>query len=346
MGNKFNLKYYDHRISSGEFLQESSENFNNKTISNVMVLGNQNNSRDINEYVFNNVIFKNVTFMYGKFNNCVFNNCKFNNCDIFDYCVKRNTFNACHFDNISFFNNTDVIYNKFIGCTGNIGNYFARDVRHNIFMNMDFSGFLPFYLALGSEIRWHSNYFINTTVNVNALKNVSENVEEIFSGCGFFLHGQRVMDCDMYPCLNDYDEFLVVQEMYGEMGSIRIDLKGVDDITKLNLISNCFVNIQVGNVLRGIETDHDGNIIPLKIGKISAYTVPNPRPIKIVDNRGYVLNEGVIKNISFTDRYIPECGDVYDYGYDGIKLKSCNEESNILNPDNYSCRALVRKQSD
>ena len=343
MGNKFILKYYDHRIESGDFLLEICKNVNNKTISNIMILGNLNNPRDIEGYVFDNVTFINVTFMYGRFNNCEFNNCKFINCDIFDYCVKRNTFNACHFDNVNFFNNTDVIYNKFISCTGNIGNYFARDVRHNIFMNMDFSGFLPLYLALGSEIRWHSNYFINTTVNVDALKKVSEKVEGIYSGCGFFLHGQRIMDCDMYPCLNDYDEFLIVQEMYGEIGSIRIDLNGVDDVTRLNLISNCFVNIQKGNVLRGVETDKDGSITPLKKGKIIIYTVPNPRPIKVVDNRGYILNDGVIENISFTDKYIPECGDVYDYGYPGIRLKHCSDEGNLLNPDNYSCRALIRR---
>jgi len=321
------------------------------TMKNCYINDNDTEYCNLENCTFENVSFINVQFTGISFNNCTFTNCKFIDCHFFDSYIHENRFIACHFDEVSFYNNLDIVGNTFERVTGNIAYFIANGCHSNIFKDMDFTGFLPFYIIDSSYVRWNHNYFINTSINTKTLAEACENVTKIYSGVHQRINVRSYLSRSsginpatgngipyMFNCPYDIELPIVREFMDGVHDSTCIDLSNMSEIAKLNCIAGIFINYQKGQELVAFNHGY------LEKSFFLHYTVPNPRPATLVDNRGYILNPGVIKDINFNDT---EYNHVRDYEFhDGQKLFGgiYNVDDDILNPNNYSCRSLsIRK---
>lgn len=306
---------------------------------------------DIDSCVFEDVSFINVCFTL-IFSNCTFINCKFINCHYYDSYIKSNKFIACYFDEVSYFNNLDMVGNTFERVTGNIAFFAANSCHSNIFKDMDFTNFLPYYISKESYAHWYHNYFINTIINVDKLAEITKGLEKVYSGIYQTVNHRLYLSKVplMNPATGDGNPYVfdfpydiklpnVVEFMDGVTDQICIDISSMNDVARLNFIANIFTNYQKGQKLMA----HDGSTV-LDRSFFHHYTVPNPRPAIFVNKRGYILNSKVIQDVCFTGTE-SRTQNGFDY-YDGNSLfgDRYNDESNILDPDNYSCRALIRRQ--
>ena len=288
-------------------------------------------------YQFENCIFKDTSFINvrtsGIVKNCTFINCKVIDCHFGTYCLHNNQFIDCHFDGLEFHNHGEIVNNQFIRVTGNIKEYDENQFSGNLFKDMDFSGFLPFYMwppinsNSNGEMRLTTNYFINTRVGIEDLKRFSEGVDIIKSYPG----GAPI-------CFRDLIEGTFIRDMLATPPvEFDLDLRGMNEDAKLNVIASIFNKIHSAYTITG----YDGPYKLLEGSHITYTTVPNPRPITIVDNRGYELNPDVIQDISF------DCPLVMDEKrhrrYECKKLEGYTEENSLNNPDNYTCYSLVKK---
>lgn len=276
--------------------------------------------------------------------NCTFKNCKFIRCIHGDSNIKNNKFIDCYFEDISFFNNLTFTYNLFDRVKGNICCYHANECDGNIFKDMDFTGFLPFYIKPDKDIIWRKNYFINTTVSLDALKKISDNVNKICDSnvSPKYLRVCMGEECQFDPYSFSFDKTAYnyientprVVEIEGEIiHGVKIDLTQASRISKLNIVASVFTKNQICDAV--IASDNNGYVDK---SFLDYYTIPNPRPIRIVDNRGYVLNDGVIKNMNFS------LDDLENFVCDVSKLKNLSYTSNndLENLDNYSCKSLIK----
>ena len=283
------------------------------------------------------------------FENAIFNDCKFINCSFFDCYLGGNKFIDCHFENVTFCNNLDVIGNLFERVTGNVERYRANEFNYNIFKDMDFSGFLPIYRFADNSIIWRRNYFINTVISIDKLNEFSKTINKITNdsrntdNIRFFLSRQPMLfnmitgEGSKYAFKYPYDRKLpVMRDLEGELtNNMYIDLSNLSHEAKLNVIASIFTKYQTGHLLEPWRNEELADISFIKHS-----TIPSPRPAIIVDNRGYVLNDGVIQDVNFTYNDIKKNGDFYVC--DAGKLLSVvyTDKNNILNPNNYSCRSL------
>ena len=288
---------------------------------------------DDEDFHFNNLVFKNITFIdsnisYTCFHKCNFTNCNFINCHFFDTSLEDNKFIDCHFDHTVFYNNAYVTGNQFIRASGCIDGCNVVLFELNCFIDMDFSGFLPMYCMDETKLRWYKNYFINTTLSIDALKNTLSRITHIYSSD---------TSCDIKYWRKIYEkDSTKVYEVYDNIMNYGIDISDLDIGYKLNAIANCFTAFQTGTTLIVRDMGH------LETATVNVKTIPNPRPVKIINSRGYKLKEGVIKSINFIDTYHPVY-DYWKYAYDGLTDTYYLDCNNLLDSDNYKCTQLIKK---
>ncbi len=315
-----------------------------------------NKEKDIENLTFENIAFINCVFQFVGILDCVFVNCKFIKVHFYDDHIYNNKFIDCDFENVTFFNNLEFSGNLLERVTGYIGYYSANQCEGNIFKDMDFSGFLPFYVSMhDSSMVWRRNYFINSYILVDALEKLSEKATGIYPDKGYYNAGylrrflSRTTDVNAitmegigyrfeYPYERELPDIDDIEGI--PLTGVRLDLSNVDNVTKLNVISSIFTKYLTGHLLFAKEDN--------KITDMSYYeehTIPNPRPARIVDSRGYVLNSGVIQDINVGSKeFIQAYGGMFLHDLSSSISHSYGEDSNLKNPDNYSCRALVRRQ--
>ena len=348
MGDKESESLMKH-ISGTLFDTMASNNeFNGKVIKDIFINRDQKQRNYINHYI-KDVTFINVYFQYMTITNTTFSNCKFINCRFFDCHLERNKFIDCYFENIVFYNNMEVIGNLFERVSGNVELYMANECNYNVFKDMDFSGFLPIYKFADDSVIWRRNYFINTVISLDRLNEFANEINKVTCDAHnnhyvrFFLSKTPMMynlvTGDGYPYVFEYPydrKLPVMRDSDGDfIDNIQIDLSNLTHEAKLNIVASIFTRYQTGHSL-----DPWFNEELADISFIKHYTVLNPRPAKIVDSRGYILNDGVIQDANFTYTDMQKNGQYYVCDASKLLAGVYNEENSLLNPNNYSCRSL------
>lgn len=327
------------KISSKEFLNSISK-MNNKeyTFENIAING-QESLMKIENQVFKNIIFKNCSFKYLHILGCKIIDCQFIDCRFFDTSLCDNVIMNAKVSSIQFSNNTHIERNIFDAVEGNLDNkqHYISNIN-NYFKNMDFSGFLPAYTNTNysdCDICCNQNYFYNTKVSVEAIERLSERAKKLWKKENNTHQGlwRSIIEREG----TNYENQLEVMELLAP-GQFLIDLRNMDSIEKLNLVASVLTNHFNGSFFRVYKGD-----ILSEDSIHSLYSTPNPLPARIVDSRGYYLKDGVIKNLNIKVNYDPKYdNDFYDF-YDGINLGTCLDENNLQNPDNYECKALIKR---
>ena len=297
----------------------------------------------IENVVFENFVFADSTFAEIKISKCTFKNCKFIRCHYYDSPIHNNKFVDCYFEDVTLYNNLDVKGNFFERATGGIKYFWACKFNSNIFKDMDFTGFLPFYKTCDNEIVWSNNYFINTTVSLEGLKDFSKGVTAIKKERPseklprHFYRDRGAINpntLELVSCgvNHPYADILPdVVEINDEVPCTTIiDVSNASDVMRLNIIASVLTKFRFGHAIYEYSDSERTDKSFLE-----HYTVPNPRPIKIVDNRGYILNDGVIQDVNFVKRnlkdgFVCDVNELIKYPY--------TAENDILNSDNYSCK--------
>ena len=312
---------------------------NGRLINNIKINCNSKSSiSKFENYIFENIIFKNVDFIAANFNQCSFINCSFIECLFFDTDIIKNNFIKCYFDNIIIGNNASLVQNRFEQVTGNIGRFNAQAQENNYFFNMNFDGFISLYsdiLPSGTKkISCRRNYFKNTTISLSALEALS-NTTDILVGAykDFSNRFNRLIECE-----TDGNNVYDVRHMIGTLDYYNgIDMKNMSHESRLNLIASVFTKYHIGELYNIIEIQDNsfkGNQL------LHHYTIDNPLPIIVVNDKGHILKNRVIEDINYK---INNPVKWYEFCLTpGEQILKYNN-NNLLNPDNYTCKKLIKK---
>lgn len=295
----------------------------------------------------------------GFINGCTFINCRFINCGFIDVGIVNSKFVNCYIEKCMFDNNTQIIGNSFERMTGSIDGCSIIRFDNNSFYDMDFSGFLPFYLQgrggnieNGFEIRWCRNHFRGVTLPVEKLKDVCTITNHIG---GASAHGAKNLTYSMFCSSesgNHYEQPFIEPAMQWEEKvpmerlrkhvrhedpTISIDLDNLTPSQKEWIAASIFTTYPIADSYMTFDSNNE--LIISESGQ-KIYTVDLPNPITIVDNRGYFLDTSRIPKLEY----------IYPYELSAnrqstlppairLRLNSCFQPIDMSGA--YSCKSLT-----